>query len=64
MAGGNEGFKSPADFIQYLSAGNFVDAGAALNESAPLSICLAALKALEAKQVRDLEASQTTQSLN
>ena len=52
MAGASEGFKSPAEFIQYLQAGNFVDAGAALDESAPLAICLAALKATEAKMNR------------
>lgn len=49
LKGGNEGYKSPAEFIQYLSAGNFVDAGAAVTESGPLSICLAAMKYIEGK---------------
>jgi hypothetical protein len=50
LAGEKEGFKTPASFIQYLGSGNFVDAGAAVTESAPLSICLAALNAYAAKQ--------------
>lgn len=49
LKGKDEGFTSPASFIEYLSAGNFVDAGAAVTESPSLSICLAAMKAVEAK---------------
>ncbi len=49
LKGKEEGFVSPASFIEYLSAGNFVDAGAAVTESPSLSICLAAMKAVEAK---------------
>lgn len=49
LKGKEEGFTSPASFIEYLSAGNFVDAGAAVTESPSLSICLAAMKAVEAK---------------
>jgi hypothetical protein len=47
LVGKAEGWKSPADFIQYLQGGNFAQAGAAVAGSAPLAICLAALKALE-----------------
>ncbi len=53
LKGGNEGFKSPAEFIQYLSEGNFVNAGAAVTESAPLSICLAAMKYVEVKLAQE-----------
>lgn len=53
LKGGNEGFKSPAEFIQYLAEGNFVDAGAAVTESAPLSICLAAMKYVEGKLAKE-----------
>jgi hypothetical protein len=49
LKGKEEGFSSPANFIEYLSAGNFVDAGAAVTESPALSICLAAMKAVESK---------------
>ena len=58
LKGKEEGFTSPANFIEYLSAGNFVDAGAAVTESPSLSICLAAMKAVEAKlakQTNDLQ---------
>lgn len=53
LAGKNEGFSSPATFIEYLSAGNFVDAGAAVTESPSLSICLAAMKAIQSKLMRE-----------
>lgn len=49
LKGEESGFTSPATFIEYLSAGNFVDAGAAVTESPSLSICLAAMKAVESK---------------
>ena len=49
LKGKEEGFTSPASFIEYLSAGNFVDAGAAVTESPSLSICLAAMKSVESK---------------
>lgn len=60
LAGKTEGFSSPAQFIEYLSAGNFVEAGAAVTESAPLSICMAAIKAVESKLA--LENSQNQKS--
>ncbi|HXH74825.1 MAG TPA: hypothetical protein VNJ08_07655 [Bacteriovoracaceae bacterium] len=49
LCGGNDGFQSPADFIRYLGEGNFQNAGAAISESAPLSVCLAAIKSVEAR---------------
>lgn len=49
LCGGNEGFQSPADFIRYLGEGNFQNAGAAISESGPLSICLAAIKSVETR---------------
>lgn len=62
LKGGNEGFKSPAEFIQYLSEGNFVDAGAAVTDNAPLSICLAAMKFVEGKLAKErLEQEQLNQ---
>lgn len=52
LRGKEEGFTSPASFIEYLSAGNFVDAGAAVNESPSLAICLSAMKSIESKLAR------------
>ncbi len=59
LAGEKDGFASPADFIKYLSAGDFANAGAAVTESAALSICLAALKAVESKLSVEREQSGT-----
>lgn len=50
MAGTTKGWESPAEFLTYLQKGEFVDAGAAVGEDAPLTICLAALKASEARR--------------
>jgi len=58
LAGKAEGFSSPASFIEYLSAGNFVDAGAAVTDSAPLAICLAAMKAIESKLAKETQELQ------
>lgn len=55
LRGKEEGFSSPASFIEYLSEGNFVDAGAALNESPSLAICLSAMKAIESKLARETQ---------
>lgn len=55
LAGKSEGFTSPGEFISYLSAGDFVNAGAAVTESPALSICLAAMKAIEAKLASDTQ---------
>jgi len=54
LAGSEKGWKSPADFMQYLQEGNFVQSGAAVGENAPLMICVAALKALESRQQASL----------
>lgn len=58
LCGGNDGFTSPADFIRYLGEGNFENAGAAVSETAALSICLAALKSYESKLAKLTAASQ------
>lgn len=50
MVGNEQGWKSPAEFIQYLQAGNFLTAGAAVGPSAPLMICTAAMKAVESQR--------------
>lgn len=50
MVGAENRWSGPADFIKYLQAGNFVDAGAAVGQDAALTICLAAVKALQHRQ--------------
>jgi len=69
LVGPNAGWKSPGQFLEFVQKGNFVEAGAAVAESAPLSICLAALSAV-AKKVEvasfeniDLE-TENARSLN
>lgn len=52
LAGGNDGFETPADFIKYLSAGDFANAGAAVTDNPALSISLAAIRAVESKLAR------------
>jgi len=51
LVGQNKGWHSPADFITYLQTADFANSGAAVGEQAPLTICLAAMKALERRTV-------------
>jgi hypothetical protein len=50
MVGPREGWKSPAEFIDCMQKGDFARSGAAVTQSAPLSICLAALNAVEKRK--------------
>ncbi len=50
MVGGEFGWKSPAEFIEFLQKGDFLTSGAAVGPSAPLMICVAALKAIEGRK--------------
>jgi hypothetical protein len=50
FVGSKEGWKSPAEFIEYLQTGEFARSGAAVGADAPLMICTAALKALESRK--------------
>ncbi len=59
MAGKENGWGSPGEFIAYLTTGNFVDSGAAVGDDAPLMICLAALKALESRKVQKVNLSSS-----
>jgi hypothetical protein len=47
MVGEKRGWTSPAEFLLYLQKADFVHSGAALGAKAPLTICMAAMKALE-----------------
>ena len=59
FVGKNTGWKSPAEFIQSLQKGEFMEAGAAVSETAALSICVAALKAVEKREAQDKSNDQT-----
>ncbi len=56
LVGGEKGWNSPADLIQYLQTADFATGGAAVADSAPLSICLAALKAVQKRKAVNFEA--------
>jgi hypothetical protein len=47
MVGPHGGWRSPAEFIECMQKGDFARSGAAVTQSAPLSICLAALNAVQ-----------------
>ena len=53
LCGPDEGFKSPADFMEYIGKGNFQNAGAAVAETAALAISLAGIKAIESRIAAD-----------
>jgi hypothetical protein len=51
LVGGKDGrWRSPAEFMQYLQTADFTQAGAAVGESAPLVICIAAIKAIQSRE--------------
>ncbi len=47
IIGPRDRWKSPGEFLCFLQAGQFLESGAAIEKSAPLTICLAALKSVE-----------------
>lgn len=47
LVGQKKGWTSPAEFITYLQTADFTKSGAAVGEEAPMTICLAAMKAVE-----------------
>ncbi len=57
------GWESPQAAFQFLQEGNFNDAGAAVNESPALAICLAALKAVE-KRSTTSESTKSAEVVN
>lgn len=54
LVGPKAAWDNPAEFLAFLQKGDFVNGGAAVGESAPLTVCMAALKVLEK---RDVEAA-------
>lgn len=55
LVGNQRGWESPADFIAYLQTADFANSGAAVGETAPLTICLAAMKAIERREAETAE---------
>lgn len=51
LLGRGERWASPADFLKFLGEANFMNAGAAVGEDPAHTICLAALKSLENKEL-------------
>jgi hypothetical protein len=47
MIGPAKGWASPAEFLKYLQEGKFLQGGAAVAETAPLAICLAAYQSTQ-----------------
>lgn len=62
LAGRKDGFASPADFIKYLGAGDFQNAGAAVTDSAPLSICLAAIRSIESRMALEAQKNEVSEA--
>lgn len=50
VVGNEDGWKSPAEFIQHLASADFQRSGAAVGFGAPLMVCTAALKAVESRR--------------
>jgi hypothetical protein len=50
LVGPARGWSSPGELLKYLQTADFVSAGAAVGETAPMTICLAALRAVEKQE--------------
>lgn len=53
-----KGWNSPKAALEFLEAGKFNGAGAAVSENPALSICLAAIKACEKRKTQAFESAQ------
>lgn len=51
LVGPNVGWESPAQFYKYMHDAEFMKAGAAVAETAPLAICLAAYRSHQRRQL-------------
>ena len=56
LVGNARGWESPADFIAYLQTADFANSGAAVGETAAMTICLAAMRAVESRDAASTEA--------
>jgi hypothetical protein len=57
MAGKENGWTGPAEFIKFLQTAEFMNTGAAVAETAPLAICLAAIKVVEKRAQMEMPAT-------
>ncbi|MBY0371669.1 hypothetical protein K2X33_13365 [bacterium] len=55
FVGKPEGWESPGELLQYMARNEFAEGGAAVQENAPLAICLAALTAVQSRQKKKPE---------
>lgn len=62
LVGTSEGWQSPADLVKYRAAEDFTSGGAAVQASAPLAICLAALTAISKRKT--IQQNKETQALS
>jgi hypothetical protein len=53
LVGRGERWASPADFLKFLGEGKFVNAGAAVGETAAMTICQAALKSIDNAEIAE-----------
>ena len=63
LVGKEAGWNSPAEIFEYLKIGDFVHSGAAVAKSPALSICLAALRAVQKSQGLSFEGLDTVESV-
>jgi hypothetical protein len=52
LVGRGERWSGPAEFMQFLAEADFANAGAAVGRDLPFTICLAALRAMENRELR------------
>lgn len=64
MAGKSEGWKSPAEFLEFLQEAKFMEAGAAVGANIAETICLAALNAIEKRKAAESALSDTPEAVN
>jgi hypothetical protein len=60
MIGPERGWESPAQFYKYMQDAQFMRSGAAVAESGPLAICLAAYQAVQRRQTSEAANSEST----
>ena len=64
IVGKKHGWASPAEFLTFLKNADFTRSGAAVGETAPMTICLAAMKAVENRKTDPaLDFSQDAQMI-
>lgn len=64
LIGKERAWQSPADFLTYLQKADYVSAGAAVADTAPMTICLAALRAVQKRDVEESVPASTAQQLH